>query len=465
MSHIRLGEVVLTDFTALVDAANQVRIGLLGLERRVGAWTETIRIAHDRPMLTVSWDRAADDNTPARVRFAIASSRVVACTPARLELSCGERGVLIVEADSPVAWHFQDGGVAVEWTATALRLTLAAVAADGVVPPGVEASLKEPRMIERSASAALDRLAADGLILESRAEVLDGALLRARAQLAFAPVTAQGQRESALCVFGALAGGDNSVANAWLRALLANAAAHMQDMGAAAWSALAAARHLAWTGDVAVFAEAWPVVSQLVAAIVSKDVIRQIPVAATAVREAALAAEIIGERALAASWRAAPAARSNAADPILDGMSAQRLRELGANPMVDVSAAGHFIAAVAGGLLGAEPDATRHRLRLRPRVPDDLWPLRAGGLRMGEAAFLLKMTADLELLRLEVEQVEGPVPVTLVFEPWVRARAIRAVRIDGRPAELELRPLEDGWVIPVQIALDHVRQMDIERES
>jgi hypothetical protein len=57
------------------------------------------------------------------------------------------------------------------------------------------------------------------------------------------------------------------------------------------------------------------------------------------------------------------------------------------------------------------------------------------------------------------------VPVTLVFEPWVRARAIRAVRIDGRPAELELRPLEDGWVIPVQIALDHVRQMDIERES
>jgi hypothetical protein len=84
---------------------------------------------------------------------------------------------------------------------------------------------------------------------------------------------------------------------------------------------------------------------------------------------------------------------------------------------------------------------------------------------MGEAAFRLDVAVHADLVQLEIEQTEGPVPVTLILEPWVSGRAVRAVRVDGEPAELEVRRFEDGWVIPVQITLDHIRRMEIERDG
>jgi hypothetical protein len=463
---IRVGEIVLADFAGPVRSAEQTRVGPLALQRRERTWTETIRVAHDRPVITGSWERAHDDGEPALVSFAVASAGVVVCTPVRLELSCGECGVLIVQADSPVAWHITEHDVAVEWTSATLCLTVAAAGIDGVLPSGVESALREPRIIERAASASLSRLAADGLVVESRDEVLDSALLWARAQLAFAPVTPKDQHDGAYCVLGALSGGDTAVARAWLAALLNSATESEPTIEGAAWCALAAARHLAWTGDVAAFAAAWPLVSTLVDRIASSDETQQAAIASAAVRAAALAAESVGERERVTSWRAARVTRLKVADePILSGLEIQRLRELGAKPMMSASGAGLLISSVAIGLLGAEPDATRHRLRLGPHVPDELLPFRAVGLRMGEAAFRLDVAGHADLVQLEIEQTEGPVPVTLILEPWVSGRAVRAVRVDGEPAELEVRRFEDGWVIPVQITLDHIRRMEIERDG
>jgi hypothetical protein len=455
-NRVRVGGIVLTDFTSPVRSAEQTRLSPLLMERRTDTGSETISVAHDRPVITAFWDGMQDGS----VHFGLESAAVILCSPVRLELSCGERGVLIVQVDSPVAWDIQDHHVGMEWTGPSLQLTLAATGIDRDQQRRVEAALREPVIVERAGAAALGRLGADGLVIESSEDVLDSSLLLARARVSFAAAAPNNPRDGGRCVLGALAGGDTQVASAWLDALLNTASGADQDAEGAAWCALAAARHFAWTGDVAAFATAWPLVSSLVDRIVAADAL-----SAAALREAALAAESMGERERAALWRSSISARVKVVDPLFDAPEGHRLRELSTLPLTDPAAAGQYVAMVVSGLLGAEPDASRHRLRLRPNVPDDLLPFHARGFRMGEAVFRLDARGSPALLQLEIEQVEGPVPVTLILEPFVAAREIGAVRIDDHPAQLQLRPQGEGWVVPVQITLDHARRMDIERKS
>jgi hypothetical protein len=63
--------------------------------------------------------------------------------------------------------------------------------------------------------------------------------------------------------------------------------------------------------------------------------------------------------------------------------------------------------------------------------------------------------------RVEVRQTRGPIPITMVLEAAVPWPAFDNVRVDGRPATLDARPLGAGWEIPVQLVLDAPRTLEL----
>ncbi len=114
------------------------------------------------------------------------------------------------------------------------------------------------------------------------------------------------------------------------------------------------------------------------------------------------------------------------------------------------------------GLLGAEADATRGRLQLRPQIPLAWDRLDVNGLRIGDAIVSLRYRRGGRIHAFTIEQVEGAVPLRLVFEPAIPAVEIGAVRIDGITATLHPRPHGERMLVPVQLALDHARTVEIE---
>ena len=116
------------------------------------------------------------------------------------------------------------------------------------------------------------------------------------------------------------------------------------------------------------------------------------------------------------------------------------------------------------GLLGAEPDATRHRLRLRPQLPTAWKWLEARHLRIGDAEITFTYRREGSLHTYMIDQEIGGIPVTLILEPIVTGRVLAAM-VDGHTAELDARPLGTGTLVPVQLVLDHPRTVEIHVED
>jgi hypothetical protein len=115
-------------------------------------------------------------------------------------------------------------------------------------------------------------------------------------------------------------------------------------------------------------------------------------------------------------------------------------------------------------LLGAAPDAARHRLWLRPRLPDpggDTDRLEARSILVGDDSVSLVLERTAETLIARVEQEAGPIPLTVLLELYVPGPLRRAV-VDGRDAGLAPRPAGAGLVVPVQLVLDHARTVELE---
>lgn len=119
------------------------------------------------------------------------------------------------------------------------------------------------------------------------------------------------------------------------------------------------------------------------------------------------------------------------------------------NPIV------HF----ACGMLGFRPDAARGRLRLRPRLPDAWTFARIENLRIGDALISLRYDRTPRVVRFQIEQIAGAIPVRLIFEPIVRGR-IETAAVDGVPADLNFIVMADEVMAPVQIMLDAVRVVE-----
>jgi hypothetical protein len=114
-------------------------------------------------------------------------------------------------------------------------------------------------------------------------------------------------------------------------------------------------------------------------------------------------------------------------------------------------------------LLGVEPDAVRGRLMLRPRPPAEWGHFQVRGLAMGDAAFALAYRRTGSLHRVTIRQDRGAVPATLILELEIPG-PLRAARVDGMSAELTAVEAEDrgAWRVPVQLALDHERVVELE---
>jgi hypothetical protein len=115
-------------------------------------------------------------------------------------------------------------------------------------------------------------------------------------------------------------------------------------------------------------------------------------------------------------------------------------------------------------LIGVQPDAARHRLWLRPRLPAGWDALSVQEIQCGDDS--VRLDADLlpRLLTVRLEQDAGAIPVTALVEPFVPG-AVSAVRVDGRPASLAPRAVEGGTRVPVQLVLDRGRTLEIEFDA
>ena len=65
------------------------------------------------------------------------------------------------------------------------------------------------------------------------------------------------------------------------------------------------------------------------------------------------------------------------------------------------------------------------------------------------------------MLRCTVTQDAGALPYTVLLEPFIDAEPT-AVRVDGLPAQLDTRTLDDGRIIQVQLVLDQTRTLEID---
>ncbi|HET9984561.1 MAG TPA: hypothetical protein VFQ38_13275 [Longimicrobiales bacterium] len=284
----------------------------------------------------------------------------------------------------------------------------------------------------------------------------------------------------------ALAAGDSRLSAGALRYLRTL----LPDPDAAAAVLLLAARHLAWTGDAAPLRDAWPDVTR--AARICRDAEAASPLASAALAEAAIAAEALrlplhepGEiagaaatptrrpehrRALAGAggWAAFADGRARSAFDAWTGLAAAGIdpgRGLwtGAAGLDDAAATAGVLNGFVYGLLGAEPDAPRHRLRLRPQLPEAWDSADVLRIRMGEASLSLRFRREGALHRFEVEPEAGPVPVRVILEPALPGH-LRAAHIDGVAAQLDPRPFGERVIVPVQLVVDHSRTVELEVE-
>lgn len=201
---------------------------------------------------------------------------------------------------------------------------------------------------------------------------------------------------------------------------------------------LVLARYVAWTGDLRTAAGLWEKARSAMDTLLAggDDALKLATCA-----ELASTATDLGDPQLAAR---------------LHG-TARKLRDAGT---VGISAAGdadvvHRFVHVA---LGAEPDATRHRLRLRPRVGGGL---EVRQVRFGDGSVSLRVEVSGRGVSCVVEQDAGAIPATVLLEPVVAGSLVSAT-VDGKPAELAPRSHEGGTLVPVQLVLDEARTLELE---
>lgn len=246
---------------------------------------------------------------------------------------------------------------------------------------------------------------------------------------------------------------------------------------------LVAARCFAWTADHAFLLDEWPRIDRALAAGGPMEAHEpSAAIHAAALRELAVAAGDIGRpadtaRLAQAATRAQAVADSDiepalaivlgggltSPDVIGEGLAAHTRSSAGdAGGRPSPTRAAMLIAAMVHGVVGAEPDAARHRLALRPCLPDGWASLYVGDLRVGDAAIAMRHTTDGARRTFTFEQVGGAVPLRLAFEPALPGSALRAVKVDGAAAQLNARPAHGRIVAPVQLVLDHERTVSFE---
>lgn len=337
-----------------------------------------------------------------------------------------------------------------------------------------------PHVVVPARRAAALRTLQSTLSLEAPGTPVSDALDWARLSLASETVEDRaigpGRRLSERSLRIALAGlaiGDPSVARSLILAAAvgpavnATGARDEERSAADARWLLLIARYLAWTGDRVLMKEQWERVRSRAGPIMragpesarlSRDLRRR------ALEELAVAAEDVGDRALARRAREAvgdetpaPAVRW---EPVVPG-------GLGGIPGgADIALeSAAVIEDLVEGVLGAEPDAPRGRLVLRPRLPVTWSTCVIRGLSMGEVVVEVAYRTEAGSHRWAVRQRRGGAPITLIFEPEMPGVRLAGARVDGVEAELDVVVVEGRVRVSVQLVLDHERAVEVEIEG
>lgn len=204
------------------------------------------------------------------------------------------------------------------------------------------------------------------------------------------------------------------------------------------------ARYVRWTGDLQGAAAIWPTVLSALDMVLENEADHELRQQTAALLGGA--ATDLGDAALAARlYRYAREGASSAHDDIAAYVP-DRSDDQDVNVICDV----------AHDLLGIDPDASRGRLRLRPRLAEHA-VLEARHIRFADGSVSITASRTRSSSAYRVEQVEGSIPVTLLLEPFVEHP--QSAEIDGRPADLAPRTVARGVIVPVQLVLDDVRTL------
>lgn len=239
---------------------------------------------------------------------------------------------------------------------------------------------------------------------------------------------------------------------------------------------LLAARFHAWTGDPgpaaallpsladALIGDAAPAPADAVHGLVRAAALAGVERMATDLGDAATAArlhragrEIAAARPAGGRLDPADAVLAAALDHAPAGVMATAAA---ADPAVLPSPALQVLHAV-HVLVGAAPDAPRHRLWLRPRLPAGAQRLAMRGLALGEDGVAFEVRREGSGLVATVAQEVGPIPLTLLLELRVPEEPT-GTTVDGQPAALTVSAGDGAWTVAVQLVLDHERTVGVD---
>jgi hypothetical protein len=252
--------------------------------------------------------------------------------------------------------------------------------------------------------------------------------------------------------------------------------------------ALALGRHVAWSGDLHRAASLWQRVRESIDAmgpVNSADGDEALVLHAGAILAAERLASDLGDPAAAARLhrrvrdatalvvqRAARFGREEAAglrDLVAAAGFAEHLPPTAWSPTScwgdaprapeTPAKAAALLLDLAHSRLGLDPDATRHRLRLRPLVPS-VCNVHVRDIGFGDATIALGIVATDGRVTITVQQDTGALPATVLLEPLVTG-PLDSSRIDGRDAALAPRPCGSLWLVPVQLVLDAPRSLEL----
>lgn len=234
---------------------------------------------------------------------------------------------------------------------------------------------------------------------------------------------------------------------------------------------VAVARYTAWTGDLGTAAALWPAVHSAMAASATSTTESDAIATAAAFAGIERTATDMGDPQLAARLHTRARATRAELPTALSGRGRRLATALGLidpatvppdpPPGDGVGGAADLVLHLAHEILGLQPDATRHRLWLRPRLPEGAEGIAAELIRVGEDSVSMAMDLEPGSVRLRVEQDAGAIPLTVVVELFLPGRP-RLARVDGVAASLAPRPEGRGTVLPVQLVLDHERTLEVE---
>jgi hypothetical protein len=228
---------------------------------------------------------------------------------------------------------------------------------------------------------------------------------------------------------------------------------------------VAAAAYAAWSGDLFTIAGVWAAVRESLGSLDSADA-PTVVLAVAGLRALQRTATDLGDPQLAAGLIGRERQARSRLDALDDDDDALRLAAAlglrtpapGAYGSDEPIAAALRILRLVRHHVGIEPDAPRHRIRLRPRLAGDRLAVRDIGFADGTLDLLLHR--DGNSLRCRVAQQSGAIPATVILEPVLPAAPL-AARVDGAPADLAPRREGGDLVLPVQLVLDAERCFDI----